>query len=280
MAGEMNKKGKIRIVLSAAAGLVAMLLFLLGFSMYQAYSQEKELYETADSALFTQLATAADEKAKEIRQQRIDDAEMAKQEAISSGMELRLDKYADDLLLLVNPWNQVPEDYVALLCTVEEGYLMDRRCADALMAMVNACREAGNLPVICSAYRTHEYQEELYQNKIKRLVAAGTAPWDAPEIAARSVAVPGTSEHQLGLAVDIIDENYVNLDQYQQYTNVQKWLMANCSDYGFILRYPNGSSEITGIIFEPWHYRYVGISTAKAVEASGLTLEEYLETLE
>ena len=280
MAGEMNKKGKIRIVLSAAAGLVAMLLFLLGFSMYQAYSQEKELYETADSALFTQLATAADEKAKEIRQKRIDDAEMAKQEAISTGMELRLDKYADDLLLLVNPWNQVPEDYVALLCTVEEGYLMDRRCADALMAMVNACREAGNLPVICSAYRTYEYQEELYQNKIKRLVAAGTAPWDAPEIAARSVAIPGTSEHQLGLAVDIIDENYVNLDQYQQYTNVQKWLMANCSDYGFILRYPNGSSDITGIIFEPWHYRYVGVSNAKAVEASGLTLEEYLETLE
>jgi len=280
MAGKMNKKGKIRIVLSAAAGLAAMLLFLLGFSMYQAYSQEKELYETVDSALFAKLATAADEKAKEIRQQRIDDAETAKQEAISSGMELRLDKYADDLLLLVNPWNQVPEDYVALLCTVEEGYLMDRRCADALMAMVNACREAGNLPVICSAYRTHEYQEELYQNKIKRLVAAGTAPWDAPEIAARSVAIPGTSEHQLGLAVDIIDENYVNLDQYQQYTNVQKWLMANCSDYGFILRYPNGSSEITGIIFEPWHYRYVGVSTAKAVEASGLTLEEYLETLE
>lgn len=276
----MDKKGKIRIVLAAAAGLAATLLFLLGFSVYQAYSQEKELYETADSALFAQLALAADERAREISQKRVDDAEKAERDAIKTGMERRLDKYADELLLLVNPWNEVPEDYIALLCTVEEGYLMDRRCADALMAMINACREAGNLPVICSAYRTHAYQEELYQNKIKRLVAAGTAPWDAPEIAARSVAIPGTSEHQLGLAVDIIDENYVNLDQYQQYTNVQKWLMANCSDYGFILRYPNGSSEITGIIFEPWHYRYVGVSTAKAVEASGLTLEEYLETLE
>ena len=276
----MDKKGKMRILLAAAAGFVAMLLFLLGFSLYQAYSQEKQLYETADSALFVKMALSADMKAEEISQKRIDDAEKAEQEAIRTGMENRIKKYSDDLLLLVNPWNEVPEDYVALLSTVEEGYLMDRRCADALMDMVNACREAGNLPVICSAYRTHEYQEELYQNKIKRLVAAGTAPWDAPEIAARSVAIPGTSEHQLGLAVDIIDENYVNLDQYQQYTNVQKWLMANCSDYGFILRYPNGSSDVTGIIFEPWHYRYVGVSNAKAIEASGLVFEEYIKTLE
>ena len=276
----MDKKGKMRIVLAAAAGLAAMQLFLLGFSFYQAWAQEKALYETADSALFAQLAQAADETAAEISQKRVDDAQKAVEEAIARGLQTRLDKYSDELLLLVNPWNKVPEDYVALLSTVEDGYLIDRRCADALMAMVNACREAGNLPVICSAYRTHEYQEELYQNKIKRLVAAGTAPWDAPQIAARSVAIPGTSEHQLGLAVDIIDENYVNLDQYQQYTNVQKWLMANCSDYGFILRYPNGSSDITGIIFEPWHYRYVGVSTAKAVEASGLTFEEYLQTLE
>lgn len=280
MTGKMDKKGKMRIVLAAVAGFAAMLLFLLGFSLYQLYAQEKRLYESADSALFAEIALSADERAKDISQKRIDDAKKAKQEAIKTGMENRLKDYTDDLLLLVNPWNEVPEDYVALLSTVEEGYLMDRRCAAALMDMVNACREAGNLPVICSAYRTHAYQEELYQNKIKRLVAAGTAPWDAPEIAARSVAIPGTSEHQLGLAVDIIDENYVNLDQYQQYTNVQKWLMANCSDYGFILRYPNGSSEITGIIFEPWHYRYVGVSNAKAIEASGLTFEEYLKTLE
>ena len=255
MTGKMDKKWKMRIVLAAAAGLAAMLLFLLGFSFYQAWAQEKALYETADSALFAQLAQTADEMSAEISQKRTDDAQKAVEEAIARGLQTRLEKYSDELLLLVNPWNEVPENYVALLSTVEDGYLIDRRCADALMAMVNACREAGNLPVICSAYRTHEYQEELYQNKIKRLVAAGTAPWDAPQVAARSVAIPGTSEHQLGLAVDIIDENYVNLDQYQQYTNVQKWLMANCSDYGFILRYPNGSSDITGIIFEPWHYR-------------------------
>lgn len=280
MAEKMDKKKKIQIALAAAAGFIAMLLFLLGFSFYQAWSNEKALYESADSALFASLALSADEKAAEISQKRIEDAENAEKQAIETGMSARIEKYAQELLLLVNPWNEVPEDYVALLNIVEDGYLIDRRCAQALTDMVNACREAGNLPVICSAYRTHEYQEELYQNKIKRLVAAGTAPWDAPEIAARSVAIPGTSEHQLGLAVDIIDENYVNLDQYQQYTNVQKWLMANCSDYGFILRYPNGSSEITGIIFEPWHYRYVGVSTAKAVEASGLTFEEYLQTLE
>ena len=176
----MDKKGKMRIVLAAAAGLAAMQLFLLGFSFYQAWAQEKALYETADSALFAQLAQAADETAAEISQKRVDDAQKAVEEAIARGLQTRLDKYSDELLLLVNPWNKVPEDYVALLSTVEDGYLIDRRCADALMAMVNACREAGNLPVICSAYRTHEYQEELYQNKIKRLVAAGRTPDRSP----------------------------------------------------------------------------------------------------
>ena len=103
---------------------------------------------------------------------------------------------------------------------------------------------------------------------------------DAPTIAAQSVALPGTSEHQLGLALDLISETYTNHDQWQERTEVQQWLMQNCWRYGFILRYPNGTSETTGIIYEPWHYRYVGSETAKAVAESGLVFEDYLKTLE
>ena len=119
----------------------------------------------------------------------------------------------------------------------------------------------------------------LYRNKILRLLAEGVPNKDAPATAAKSVALPGTSEHQLGLAVDIISETYTNLDQWQEHTPVQQWLMANCWRYGFILRYPNGTSETTGIIYEPWHYRFVGVETAKAVTESGLVFEDYLASL-
>ena len=91
------------------------------------------------------------------------------------------------------------------------------------------------------------------------------------------VALPGTSEHQTGLALDIVDAGYQELDEAQENTPVQQWLMRNSWRYGFILRYPTGKSNITGIIYEPWHYRYVGRDAARAIYESGLCLEEYLE---
>jgi D-alanyl-D-alanine carboxypeptidase len=90
---------------------------------------------------------------------------------------------------------------------------------------------------------------------------------------------PGTSEHQLGLAVDFVDTRYWTLDEKQAELPAQKWLMEHCWEYGFILRYPSEKSEITGIIYEPWHYRYVGREIALEIRDAGLTLEEYLETL-
>lgn len=186
-----------------------------------------------------------------------------------------------DLLVLVNPWHELPEGYEPELQLVSDDgdtqQYMDVRCADALLEMIYDCAEAGCQPYICSAYRTMERQQYLFNNKIARLVAAGTDPEEAPEIAAMSVAVPGTSEHQLGLAADIIDLSYTNLDEAQEQTPTQKWMMENSWKYGFILRYPNGSSDITGIIYEPWHYRYVGPDAAKEIYDLGVTLEEYLD---
>ena len=93
------------------------------------------------------------------------------------------------------------------------------------------------------------------------------------------VAVPGTSEHQLGLAVDIVDKSYQILDKKQETTAVQKWLMEHAWEYGFILRYPNGTTDLTGIIYEPWHYRYVGRDAAADIRDKGVTLEEYIEMI-
>ena len=186
--------------------------------------------------------------------------------------------------MLVNPWNELPEDYQPELVMLEraeyvgEDEYVDVRCAEALLQMIADCKAAGNAPYICSTYRSLEKQQFLYNNKIRRLVADGVDPAEAPAIAAMSVAIPNTSEHQLGLAVDIIDCYYTNLDKGQEETATQRWLMSNAWRYGFILRYPNGSTEITGIIYEPWQYRYVGPEYAEDIYNSGLTLEEYLET--
>ena len=95
--------------------------------------------------------------------------------------------------------------------------------------------------------------------------------------AAKSVALPGTSEHQLGLSMDILDVDNPDLDNSQEWTPTQQWLMKHCYEYGFILRYPNGTSELTGIIYEPWHYRYVGRAVAEEITSLGITLEEYVE---
>lgn len=181
------------------------------------------------------------------------------------------------LTLLVNYWNPLPDDLSPALVNIGDGRQVDARCADDLDAMLDACRKAGHDPVICSAYRSHSYQTGLYENKVKRLRNEGMSEDDARKEAMTVVAYPGTSEHQTGLALDIVDASYQELDEEQENTDVQKWLMKNSYRYGFILRYPTGKSRITGIIYEPWHYRYVGRDVAREVYESGLCFEEYLQ---
>ncbi len=183
-------------------------------------------------------------------------------------------------IILVNPWNFLPEDYDPEIVEVTGWWWKSNAiCHDALQEMLQACRNAGLTPYIGSAYRTHGDQVWLYNNKIQRLINEGYSKEEAEKLAGTVVAVPGTSEHELGLAFDLVDDSYRNLDEAQQNTPVQKWLMENSWRYGFILRYPNDKSAYTGIIFEPWHYRYVGKYLAQEIYESGLCLEEYLDAL-
>lgn len=181
--------------------------------------------------------------------------------------------------LMVNPWNFLPEDYTPEITAINDWQYVNTLCYEPLMEMLEACRQAGLDPHISSAYRTHGDQQWLFQNKINRLMAEGYSEEDAKKLAATVVAVPGTSEHELGLALDLVDNSYRDLDEEQEQYPVQKWLIENSWKYGFILRYPKGKSDITGIIYEPWHYRYVGISIASELHVSGLCLEEYIEAL-
>ena len=182
----------------------------------------------------------------------------------------------DELLTLVNPWNPLPDDWTVDLVTLDDGHRVDSRCYEAYMEMINACKAAGYSPVNCSSYRAQETQQSLYDNKVQRLISSGMSEEEAKTEAAKAVAIPGTSEHQLGLAVDLVDANMQDLTSAQESTETQKWLMANSWRYGFIHRYPNGKTDITGIIYEPWHYRYVGKAAAQEIFNRDITLEEYL----
>lgn len=187
-------------------------------------------------------------------------------------------------ILLVNRWNPVPEGYSPELVEISlqysvEGSQVDAVCYDALLEMLKDCNKEAPRVCVVSSFRTNDYQTKSYNRKVNSYISQGYSQEEAEEKAATSIAVPGTSEHQLGLAVDIIDTRLWELDEEQANLPAQKWLMENCWRYGFILRYPEGKIDVTGIIYEPWHYRYVGKEVAQEIHQSGLTLEEYLQSI-
>lgn len=191
--------------------------------------------------------------------------------------ERREELKKDPLLLLVNKWHSLPDDYEAHPVTLPNWKEIDSSCYEPLMQMLEDCAAAGGTPIVCSGYRAHWYQVSLFDAQIDRWLYAGYGQEDAEELASTAVAVPGTSEHELGLAADIYSSENMDLDESQIYTFTQQWLMQNSWRYGFILRYPQDKSDITGIIFEPWHYRYVGKEHAKKIYDAGICLEEYLD---
>ena len=180
-------------------------------------------------------------------------------------------------LMLVNRENPLPSDFSEPeLTQLKNGHRIDSRAYPALQEMMDAARAAGYQPLICSSYRSKEKQTQLFENKTQTYLARGYSQAEAEEQASFWVARPGTSEHQTGLAVDIVDQEYQMLDRDQEDRPVQQWLMEHCAEYGFILRYPTEKSSLTGVGYEPWHYRYVGVDAARYIMEQGLCLEEYL----
>ena len=187
-------------------------------------------------------------------------------------------------IIMVNPWNYVPADYEPDLVPVTsahgvQGSMVDSSCYDDLIAMIDACNKVSPQAYVVSSYRTHQQQTDNYNRKVKFYMDQGYHEETAKQQAALSIAIPGTSEHQLGLAVDIIDTDLWVLDSRQAELPAQKWLMEHCWEYGFILRYPYNKIDVTGIIYEPWHYRYVGKELAAELHELNITLEEYIHSL-
>ena len=178
-------------------------------------------------------------------------------------------------LTLVNSENILPEDYTVELADIDETRQFDARAIDDLNKMMNAMRKAGITNVwVQSSYRSVERQKELYNESIKKYMLQGKTRAQAEKLTEKLINKPGSSEHNLGLAVDFneVEEEFKNTKGY-------KWLVKNAENYGFILRYPEEKVKITGISYEPWHWRYVGKEHAKEMNKLNMCLEEYIDYL-
>ncbi len=184
----------------------------------------------------------------------------------------------DEYFFIVNREYPLPEDYEIETDYVQGSYELEVTAAKHCRDMIEAAHKDGIELKVLSAYRTVSYQKKLFERNIKsRMEKYGWSYDEAYADVLINIALPGTSEHNAGLAVDIVTEDdwdtYEAFDQTKEYD----WLQENAADYGFILRYLKDKTDITGYIYEPWHYRYIGVEYAAMIRDSGLCLEEFFE---
>ena len=183
--------------------------------------------------------------------------------------ELNAASAADWRLALVNAVHPIGDYQPPELVVLRNGVKVDSRIYPDLQQMFDDMRAEGLFPITGEGYRTFDDQTAMMKKRIREYRLKGYSRTESESMARAYVAEPGTSEHQLGLAVDINSENSDNWEVYN-------WLAAHAHEYGFILRYPEGGESVTGYAYEPWHYRYVGREAAQEITDCGLTLEEYL----
>lgn len=181
-------------------------------------------------------------------------------------------------LLLVNKTHPVPDGYEVPLTTIKGSMKCDERVLEPLVEMLNAADKDGVNLVVCSPYRDYQLQEKLFLRKVNAYMGRGFSYLEAYKKASTDVIVPGASEHQLGIAFDIVVDYHAVLDEAFGKTPGGIWLKEHAAEYGFILRYPKGKEYITGIEYEPWHFRYVGKDAAEYIYKNDVTLEEFLDS--
>lgn len=196
---------------------------------------------------------------------------------VTDGIARKIPASEEWNLVVVNEWNPLPETFDETLTLMElsNGQTIDVRVYPYLQMMFDDMRAANIYPTVREGYRTKEEQQEILDERIQRYIDEGCSKWRARRAALQYVAVPGYSEHHLGSAVDINADTSMSTNQ-----DVYQWLAKHAHEYGFILRYPPGKEEVTGISYEPWHYRYVGMEAAKEIYEKNYCLEEYIGFLQ
>lgn len=210
---------------------------------------------------------------------------VAEEEELPKDGEIQLDSFDENdwKIVLINKQHSIPEDYEFTLGTIStsKGSMKcDERIIPELQQMMQAAKDDGVTLVICSPYRDYERQIYLFNRKIKAYMKQQMSYLEAYRVTAQAVTVPGASEHQIGLALDIVTNTYQSLNEGFEDTDAGKWLAKHSYEYGFILRYPKGKEDITGISYEPWHFRYVGKAAAKYMYDHDMTLEEFTAELQ
>lgn len=212
-------------------------------------------------------------------------SEAAADEAESKAIVTPLASPADWNLVLVNRENQLAEEIPMEFYLTESGYQIDSRIQEPYSQLMEAGKAAGMDLTMVSGYRSIEQQQANYDVNYQNFLASGLSEEEARTKTEEYIALPHASEHTTGLAVDITSTALANqegnsglLPDLENYPE-GLWLKENAPKFGFILRYPKEKEAITGINFEPWHFRYVGIENAMYMTENNLTLEEYIAIL-
>lgn len=191
---------------------------------------------------------------------------------------------ADWNLVLVNNWHPIDETVEIPLETVADQKEVDARIVEPYTNWMEAAKKAGHTIFLASSYRSIERQQANYDASIQGYINEGYSKEEAIEKTEDYIAVPGGSEHHTGLALDMVDNEWLStgkglVPEYDTQES-QQWLVSTAADYGFILRFPKNKETETGIQYESWHFRYVGVENAQFIQQYGLSLEEYIELLE
>ena len=178
-------------------------------------------------------------------------------------------------LTLANYENLLPENFTVKVENIDKTRQFDARAIGELNDMMNQMKKDGITNIwIQSAYRSVARQKELYDASVKKYLQEGKTQEEAEKLTNEYINKPGSSDHNLGLAVDFnkVDNGFEKLDGF-------KWLQKNAENYGFVLRYPKDKEDITKISYESWHWRYVGVEHAKKMNELNMCLEEYIQYL-
>ena len=251
-----DNKRRIKIIISVLVSVVAIIVVgILYLNFFKIKSEKLEVKENNENFVENTM--------KESTEILLNDISNTEKEI------------TDWELTLVNYENQMTEDFEVELSSIDSIRKFDSRAIDNLNQMILDMKKEGLRNIwIQSAYRTIEEQEKLFNDKVNYFLSIGKTEEEAENLTLRMINKPGTSEHNLGLAVDF---NYVN----KEFENTKEfaWLIENAENYGFILRYKEEKTNITKVYYEPWHWRYVGIEHAKKMNELDMCLEEYIEYL-
>lgn len=283
---------KLEFTIYAIGIIIVILVISLMFNMVGCVCSEDDPTNTDSSTVESSNSVSSEEPVSSIVESSQEEQSAVsstttqstfKKNTLSNGDYINYTKSGKDelnewYLILVNKYNTLPTKWTPdSLTTVASGERLDSRIITAYNDMVKAASLDGLNIYPISTYRTVDTQNRLFQNEVNSVKSAnpGISQEDAEIKAATEVARPRTSEHECGLAIDFIDveERFAN-------TAEGKWLKENCTEFGFVLRYEKGKESITNVIYEPWHFRFVGIKHAKRMKQLGMCLEEYVEHIE